>query len=132
MSKLLTGSIRQMTRFLAAFALSALIAHATALAGEFRLLMLDQEACEWCEQWEEDIGGAYHLTQEGKIAPLTRASIHEPLPDGIALERRAGFTPTFVLLEDGTEVGRLEGYAGADFFYPMLDRLLRDAGALAE
>ncbi|MEL7173113.1 MAG: thioredoxin family protein [Pseudomonadota bacterium] len=132
MSKLLTGSIRQMTRLLAILAISALVVPAAAAAGEYRLLMLDQEACEWCEQWEEDIGGAYHLTPEGKIAPLTRASIHEPLPDGIALDRRAGFTPTFVLLEKGAEVGRLEGYAGADFFYPMLGRLLRDAGAPVE
>ncbi|MEL6768808.1 MAG: thioredoxin family protein [Pseudomonadota bacterium] len=121
-----------MTRLLAALAVTALLAPGTGAAGEFRLLMLDQEACEWCAQWEEDIGGAYHLTAEGRIAPLTRASIHEPLPDGIELDRRAGFTPTFVLLEDGAEVGRLEGYAGADFFYPMLDRLLRDAGAPLE
>ncbi|MEM7496643.1 MAG: thioredoxin family protein [Pseudomonadota bacterium] len=118
-----------MTHVIAILALAALLLPGPATAGALRLLMLDQAACEWCEQWEAEIGGAYHLTDEGRAAPLTRASIHEPLPEGVTLERRAHFTPTFVLLEDGREVGRLEGYAGADFFYPMLDRLLRDAGA---
>lgn len=99
---------------------------------EMALLMLDQPACEWCELWEEEIGGAYHLTEEGAQAPLRRASIHNPLPDGIILDRRAHFTPTFVLLKDGREVGRLEGYAGEDFFYPMLNRLLADARAKDE
>ncbi len=91
---------------------------------EMTLLMLDQPGCEWCEIWEDEIGGAYHLTEEGRRAPLHRASIHRALPEGVALERPARITPTFVLLRGGREVGRLEGYAGADFFYPLLDRLL--------
>lgn len=97
-------------------------------AQQLELLMLDQQGCEWCEAWESDIGGAYPLTEEGRIAPLRRVGIHDPLPDGVSLARRAHFTPTFVLLSDGTEVGRIDGYAGAEFFYPMLGRLLAAAG----
>ncbi|MEM6676648.1 MAG: thioredoxin family protein [Pseudomonadota bacterium] len=96
---------------------------------EMALLMLDQPGCEWCEQWEAEIGGAYHLTEEGARAPLQRADIHDPLPEGVTLERRVHFTPTFVLLQDGREVGRLDGYAGEDFFYPMLNRLLDEVPA---
>ncbi|MEM9148066.1 MAG: thioredoxin family protein [Pseudomonadota bacterium] len=93
------------------------------------LLMLDQPGCEWCEVWEDEIGGAYHLTTEGAEAPLQRVNIFRDLPDGLTLDRRVRFTPTFVLLKDGQEVGRLEGYAGEDFFYPMLNRLLVQARA---
>lgn len=100
-------------------------------SGELRLLMLDQEYCEWCEAWEEEIGVVYHKTAEGKRAPLIRASIHEPLPEGITLARRAHFTPTFVLLQDGREVGRIDGYPGEDFFYGLLEILLNRVGAPA-
>ncbi|MEM8622474.1 MAG: thioredoxin family protein [Pseudomonadota bacterium] len=104
--------------------LAFLLLAATTGRADMRLLMLDQPHCEWCEIWETEIGGAYHLTDEGAVAPLLRANIHEPLPDGVTLDRNARFTPTFVLLRDGQEVGRLEGYAGEEFFYPMLGRLL--------
>jgi hypothetical protein len=37
------------------------------------------------------------------------------------------FTPTFVLVEDGTEAGRIEGYPGEDFFWPLLAKLIAQA-----
>lgn len=89
-----------------------------------RLLMLDQAYCEWCDQWDAEVGVVYGRTAEGRQAPLLRTSIFDPLPAGVVLERKARYTPTFVLLDDGTEVGRIEGYPGEDFFYGMLQRLL--------
>ena len=91
---------------------------------ETRLLMLDQFACEWCERWDAEVGVVYAKTAEGKRAPLLRNNIFDPLPDGIALSRRAQFTPTFVLVKDGAEIGRIEGYPGEDFFYGMLQQML--------
>lgn len=91
---------------------------------ETRLLMLDQTACEWCERWDTEVGVVYSKTAEGKRAPLLRSNISEPIPEGIALARRAHFTPTFVLVKDGAEVGRIEGYPGEDFFYGMLQQML--------
>jgi len=91
---------------------------------EPRLLMLKEAWCDWCIKWEEEIGPVYDRTEEGRRAPLIRADIHEPLPEGITLQRRANFTPTFVLLEDGEEVGRIEGYPGEHFFFGMLGKLL--------
>lgn len=95
-----------------------------AVAGELKLLMIESEWCEWCDLWNEEVGVIYDKTAEGKRAPLMRADIYEPLPDGITLARRANYTPTFVLLDDGTEIGRIEGYPGEDFFYGLLNQLL--------
>ena len=94
---------------------------------ETRLLMIEEEWCEWCEQWNADIGVIYEKTTEGRQAPLLRADIHEPMPEGISLSIRAQYTPTFVLLDDGREIGRIEGYPGEDFFWGMLNRLLGKA-----
>ncbi len=73
------------------------------------------------------MGVIYGRTEEGREAPLLRTSIFDPLPEEIALDRKARYTPTFVLLKDGVEVGRIEGYPGEDFFYGMLQRLLERA-----
>lgn len=118
----------------AAFRLGALVFLALSslgvsplLAGELRLLMFEQPGCVWCARWDAEIGPIYPKTSEAQAAPLTRLQLHAPLPDGVSLTRPARFTPTFVLIEDGTELGRIEGYPGEDFFWPMLDELLARA-----
>lgn len=113
-----------MSRLLLLLAALAPLALAAPKAAAAELLMLEQAGCEWCARWHAEIGGAYALTEEGIRAPLRRADISsQPLP-GVTLNGRAAYTPTFVLLDDGREVGRIEGYPGPDFFWPMLDRLL--------
>jgi hypothetical protein len=96
---------------------------AGSLAAE--LLMFDDPGCVWCRRWNAEIGPGYPRSPEGKQAPLRRIHIRDQGRAGVALASRVNATPTFVLVEDGQEVGRIAGYAGRDFFYPMLDELLR-------
>ncbi len=91
---------------------------------ELRLLMFEQDGCYWCGRWNEEIAPAYPKTEEGRAAPLQRIDIFSEYPSDITIKSRPAFTPTFILIKDGNEVGRLEGYPGEDFFWPLLDRLL--------
>jgi len=105
------------------------ISATVAAAAQFQLLMFERDGCSYCRQWNEEIGPAYPKTAEGRAAPLHRLDIKDPLPLGITLTgRQPAFTPTFVLLSEGTEVGRIEGYAGDEFFWVLLDQMLQDAG----
>ncbi len=88
------------------------------------LVMVEQPGCAWCARWNAEVGPAYPNTPEGRFAPLRRVQLRDPLPDGMTFARRAVFTPTFVLLVDGAEVGRIEGYPGEDFFWGLLGRML--------
>ena len=88
------------------------------------LIMFEQDNCSWCEAWHEEIGGIYHKTNEGKIAPLRRVDIHGRLPEELTALTPAIYTPTFVLLENGKEIARLRGYPGDDFFWYLLDEML--------
>lgn len=88
------------------------------------LLMFEEEWCHWCERWNAEIGVIYDKTTEAKQAPLRRLDIHDRLPTDFKLKTRVQFTPTFVLIENGQEVGRIEGYPGEDFFWGLLGRLL--------
>lgn len=99
-----------------------------AAAADLRLIMFEQDGCPWCAHWNAEVGPAYPKTEEGKLAPLTRLDIHAAVPEGMQLKRAPTFTPTFVLLKDGQEVGRIQGYPGEDFFWGMLDELLKKAG----
>ena len=97
------------------------------LRAEMRLLMFEQPGCSWCRAWNEEVGDAYAKTEEGRRAPLERVLISEGVPEGMELESRPRFTPTFVLVEDGREIGRIEGYPGEEFFWSLLGMLLERA-----
>jgi len=87
------------------------------------LVMVEQTGCEWCARWDEEIAPIYPKTAEGKHAPLRRVDLRA-LPDDLQVTRRVMFTPTFLVVEDGKEQARLEGYPGEDFFWPLLADLL--------
>lgn len=88
--------------------------------------MVDQQGCHYCEAWLDEIGPTYPKTTEGKFAPLTRRDIGDGAPDGGTYARRVNFTPTFILMDQGQELARIEGYPGEDFFWPILTKLLTD------
>ncbi len=87
------------------------------------LIMVEQPGCEWCARWNEEIAPAYPKTSEGRFAPLRRVDLRA-IPEDIEVARRVMFTPTFLIVENGHELARLEGYPGEHFFWPVLNRLL--------
>lgn len=92
------------------------------------LLMAEEVGCVWCARWDEEISEIYPKTAEGQTAPLVRFDLHGETPEDVSFARRVHFTPTFVLVDNGVEVGRIEGYPGEDFFWGLLSMMLRDAG----
>lgn len=97
-------------------------------AAELELVMVEQAGCHYCEQWHAEVGDAYHRTPEGAIAPLRQIQISSPVPDDLELARRTIYTPTFILVSNGAEIGRLEGYPGEDFFWGLLQRMIATSG----
>ena len=89
------------------------------------LVMFEQEYCHWCDKWDEEIGVIYAKTPEGKRAPIRKVDIHAKLPKDLESIPSGNFTPTFVLVENGIEIDRLRGYPGEDFFWDLLDQMLK-------
>ena len=90
------------------------------------LVMVEERGCHWCARWNEDIAPIYPKTAEGKAAPLRRIDISIRHPEDFSYTRRVAYTPTFVLIAEGKELGRIEGYPGEDFFWALLEKLLND------
>ncbi|MCR8550118.1 thioredoxin family protein [Salipiger sp. P9] len=108
---------------IAGAALSVLLLAGSALA-DVRLVMVEQVGCAYCAMWNAEIAPAYPNTAEGRFAPLLRADLRQGPPEGVSYNRKVLFTPTFILIEDGVELARLEGYPGEDFFWPLLSQML--------
>tara|TARA_Y100001968_G_scaffold13979_1_gene11316 strand:+ start:2069 stop:2455 length:387 start_codon:yes stop_codon:yes gene_type:complete len=87
------------------------------------LIMVEQQGCYYCLEWKDQLGHIYPKTPEGKYAPLKTIDITE-VDQLKGLQRDVIFTPTFVLMEDNKELGRLEGYSSEDFFWELLELIL--------
>lgn len=107
-------------RFFAAL----LLALACAPAQAAELVVFEQKGCVWCQRFDREIAPAYAKTTEGKRAPLRRIDIARPTPEDLSFVTRERFTPVFVLVENGTEFGRIRGYPGETFFWGLLANLI--------
>jgi hypothetical protein len=88
------------------------------------LLMFERAGCPWCQRWNRDVGPVYPNTEEGRRAPLRRIDLDRRTDLKWVLREPIRFTPTFVLVENGREIGRLTGYINDETFWGMLANLL--------
>jgi len=109
----------------AIFALALALFAVPVGAGAAELVMFEDPGCPWCRRWHAEIGPAYPLTAEGQVAPLRRVLISDQAKAGVSLQQPITATPTFVLSDNGREIGRIVGYPGSEFFYALLGSLLK-------
>ena len=87
------------------------------------LVMISDPGCPYCARWEREVAPGYIASDDGKLAPLVRR--YRNAPD-IAFLPRIVYSPTFVMLVRGREIGRIVGYSGADLFWMQLASLIED------
>jgi len=111
-------------------ALGAALAPAagTSPAAAAELVMFEAAGCPYCARWNREIGPIYPKTDEGKRAPLRRVDIAARRPPDLAAIAGIVYTPTFVLMDEGREIGRIVGYGGEEAFWSLLVELFGKLG----
>ena len=95
-------------------------------ANAAELLYFYSDACEYCEQWDEEVGAIYSKTEEARLLKLRPVDIHEQIPKDIDYVKGVIYTPTFVAIDGGREVGRIVGYGSDMFFWQHMEVLIGD------
>ncbi len=106
-----------------------LLASLAAQAGAVELVYVFDPGCPYCRLWDKEIAPVYEKTAEGQRAPIKKIDKQDPVLDSMNMERPVHYTPTFVLMQDEREIGRIEGYPGEDFFWVRLASLLEKLSA---
>ena len=104
-------------------ALGAVILLASAVDAA-EIVMFRRDGCPWCAKWDREIGPIYPKTELGRRAPLRMVNLDRGVKPMVHTHSPIHYTPTFVLVEKGEELGRIEGYPGDAFFWGLLERLL--------
>ena len=111
----------------ACLALPAVLWPAAASAAE--LVMFTRDGCPWCARFEREVGPIYPKTTEGRLAPLRRVEVVAGGSVMSGLKEPVVAAPTFVLFDEGREVGRITGYLGDDAFWGLLGKMLAAIGS---
>jgi hypothetical protein len=107
--------------------LLAALSFATA-APALELLMFRRAGCPWCAAWDREIGPIYPKTEIGRRVPLRFVDLDRRGDAAVVLASPVRYSPTFVLVDGGREIGRIEGYPGEDFFWGRLEALVPPSG----
>ena len=104
--------------FLRLAVVAALLWPVTSDAAE--LLIFERDGCVWCQRWHRDVGASYGKTDEAKVLPLRRVNMDLPATFRVRLVSPVRYTPTFVVVDDGREIGRITGYINDEAFWGLL------------
>jgi hypothetical protein len=105
----------------AVLAASLTMAAAMPMAGAAELIAVEHERCSICLRFDATVARSYDRSRQGHAAPLRRVNAARGLPPDLADIRSV---PTFILRDNGREVGRIVGYRDPMSFYRNVDALL--------
>jgi len=108
----------------AAAAAFALIVSSVASLQAAELVMVDMRSCSYCAKFRREVAPTYNATAAGQVAPLRSVSPLRKWPADLSAVRPGPFTPVFILVEEGREIGRFAGYTTAEAFWASLNPLI--------
>lgn len=112
-----------MTKLLAALSIALAVLYVPA-ASAAQLVYVEWADCGICKVFNRQMAWAYASSAVGRKVPLRRVDILRHWPDDLKRVKRPYYTPVFILVDKGREVGRFEGYASPQGFTRNLQRLL--------
>ena len=127
MTSLLISGRQQVRRSSRRLLLGGLLAGtgSIAWAAHDSFVMLERHDCPWCRRWHREVGTvSWNGSNLGQRAPLRRVDLAQGLPSDLSFVAAWRFTPTFVLIREGREIGRIIGYQGDLFFWQQAEALL--------
>lgn len=81
------------------------------------MVVLEVDGCIYCGVFRRQLLPAYQASRHGRAIPVRFVDINDEALARIGLTQPVGMVPTFVVLENNEEIGRIPGLMGhADFF----------------
>lgn len=94
------------------------------ISTNLQLVVLEVKGCVYCDVFRRQLLETYKSSKQGKKAPIRFVDINDPALGDLGLTEPIGMVPTFVMLEDNQEIGRIPGLMGHQDFFRAIDYIL--------
>jgi thioredoxin-related protein len=91
------------------------------------LLVFEVEHCRYCDVLKRDVLPRYRAAPLGSQAPMRFIDLNRIDTRTLSLREEVRMVPTTVLMKDGREVERIDGYTGPDLFLTLVARMIERA-----
>ncbi len=96
-------------------------------ASNLELIVMEAPGCTYCELFRRDVLPSYQASERAKDMPIRFLDINDATAEALGLDSAIDIVPTFVVLKDHKEVGRIPGYVGPEFFFHSINHLISSA-----
>lgn len=103
--------------------LEAPVAHGSNL----ELVVMEAPGCTYCTLFRRDVLPSYQASERAKDVPIRFVDINDEAASALGLDGPVDVVPTFVVLQNNKEIGRIPGYTGPEFFFHTMNYLLSSA-----
>ena len=101
------------------------LSYAAELKTPKELVFITSDHCAFCQAWERDVGHLYGSTPYAQHATLRRIDFSEIAFVLPKFKDTVVGTPTFLIFENGAEIGRIEGYQSSEMFFWALSEYIQ-------
>lgn len=92
------------------------------------LVVLEAPGCTYCGLFRRDVLPSYQASERAKEMPIRFVDINDDAANALGLDGPVDVVPTFVVLKNNSEVGRIPGYTGPELFFHTINHLIAGAG----
>ncbi|MCH9808358.1 MAG: thioredoxin family protein [Alphaproteobacteria bacterium] len=100
------------------------VATVAAPAANLQLVVLEVPGCIYCGIFRRQLLPNYKASKQGRKVPVRFVDLNDPALGEIGLTQPVGVVPTFVVLENNQEIGRIPGYVSHHDFFKAIDHIL--------
>ena len=76
--------------------------------------------CKYCTAFRDNLGARYLASTTNAVAPMRYVDVGRLEPGAFQLQSEITTVPTIVLLQDGREIDRVEGYPLSEMLFGMV------------
>ncbi len=91
------------------------------------LVVMEAPGCDYCEVFRRDVLPAYEASPRAKEMPVRFVDINDEAANLLGLDSPVDVVPTFVVLKNNKEIGRIPGYTDSEYFFHHINYLLTTA-----
>lgn len=86
------------------------------------LIVLEVANCTYCDVFRQVVLPRYQRSKRAGELPIRFVDLNDPAADQLRLSSSVTIVPTVVMMREGAEIGRINGYMGPEAFFQSISQ----------
>lgn len=93
----------------------------------FELVVMEAPGCIYCDLFRRDVLPTFQSSERGREMPVRFVDLNDEAAEKLATDGPVDVVPTFLIMKNQREIGRIPGYVGPEFFFHSINHVISSA-----